>query len=150
MLCKQQIIAAIKALLLNGTAADNRVYADRLWPLDDGKLPAIRLYELQDEITPQTVHWPVLEQHELSIGIELCAIAATGIDAELAAIELEVLGRLFDTQQHATLGFTNVDLTNAGTGPMRPIETATSQLAQRTVQVKARFSAFAHQPETFV
>jgi hypothetical protein len=150
MLCKQQIIEAIKALLVNGTDADNRVYADRLWPLDEGKLPAIRLYELQDEITPQTLHWPVLEQHDLDIGIELCAIAASGIDAVLAALELQVLGRLLDTQPHSTLGFTNVRVTHAGTGPMKPIETATSQLAQRTLQVKARFSAFAHQPETFV
>jgi hypothetical protein len=150
MLCSQQIIEAIKTLLLNGTDADNRVYADRLWPLDEGKLPAIRLYEQREQVTPQSIHWPVLEVHELDIAIELCASAANGIDATLAALKLQVLGRLFDTQPHATLGFTNVRVSHAGTGPMQPIETATSQLAQRTVQVTARFSAFAHQPETFV
>jgi hypothetical protein len=150
MLCSQQIIEAIKTLLLNGTDADSRVYADRLWPLDEGKLPAIRLYELRERVTPQTVHWPVLEQHELDVGIELCAASASGIDAALSALKLQVLGCLFDTQPHATLGFTNVLLMQQGTGPMQPIETATSQLAQRTVQLSARFSAFAHQPETFV
>lgn len=150
MLCSQQILNAIKALILNGTDADNRVYADRLWPLDEGKLPAIRLYELREQVTPQTVHFPVLEQHDLDIGIELCAASTSGIDAVLAALKLQVLGRLFDTQPHSTLGFTNVRLTHTGTGPMQPIETATAQLAQRTLQVSARFSAFAHQPETFV
>jgi hypothetical protein len=150
MLCSQQIIEAIKTRLLNGTAADARVYADRLWPLDEGKLPAIRLYELRERIGAKTIHFPVLEEHDLDIGIELCANSASGIDAVLSALKLEVLQLLFDTQQHATLGFTNVRLAHLGTGPMQPIETATSQIAQRTLQVSAHFCAFAHQPETFV
>lgn len=150
MLCAQQIVEAIKTRLLNGTDAGNRVYADRLWPLDEGKLPAIRLYELAEKVTPQSIHWPVLEQHDLDVGIELCAESASGIDAALSTLKTQALSRLFDTLPNATLGFTNVMLTQRGTGPMRPIETATSQLAQRTVTVSARFSAFAHQPETFV
>jgi hypothetical protein len=150
MLCSQQIIEAIKTRLLNGTDADNRVYADRLWPLDEGKLPAIRLYELREQVTPQTVHWPVLEKHEMDIAIELCGSAVSGIDSVLASLKLQVLQLMFDTQAHTTLGFTNVRVMHSGTGPMQPIETATSQLAQRTVTVTAQFSAFAHQPETFV
>jgi hypothetical protein len=150
MLCSQQIIEAIKTRLLSGTDADARVYADRLWPLDEGELPAIRLYELREQVTPETIHFPVLEKHELEVGIELCAASAAGIDAVLAALKLQVLQCLFDTQPHSTLGFTNVRCAHTGTGPMQPIETATSQLAQRTLQVTARFSAFAHQPETFV
>jgi hypothetical protein len=150
MLCSQQIIEAIKALLLNGTDADGNVFSDRLWPLTEGKLPAIRIYELTDAVEPQSIHWPVLEQHEMGIAIELCGKATSGIDATIAALKLQVLQRLFDTQQHTTLGFTNVRVTQRGTGPMQSIETADSQLAQRTLQVSARFSAFAHQPETFV
>ena len=150
MLCSQQIIEALKTQLLNGTDADGRVYTDRLWPLDEGKLPAIRLYELSEEIKPQTVHWPALEQHELDIAIELCASAVSGIDATLAALKLQVLGLLFDTSAHASLGLTNVSLQHTATGPMQAIETASSQLAQRTLKVTASFSAFAHQPETFV
>jgi hypothetical protein len=150
MLCSQQIIDAIKTRLLSGTDADARVYADRLWPLDEGKLPAIRLFELNEKVTPKTVHWPVLEEHELEIGVQLCANAVSGIDAVLSALKLQSLQCLFDTQQHSTLGFTNVRLTHAGTGPMQPIETAQSQIAQRTLHLSARFSAFAHQPETFV
>jgi hypothetical protein len=150
MLCSQQIIEAIKTRLLSGTDADNRVYADRLWPLTEDKLPAIRLYELRERVEPKTVHFPVLEEHELEVGVELCAKSVSGIDGVLSALKLQALQCLFDTQPHSTLGFTNVRMSHAGTGPMQPIETAASQIAQRTLQLSVRFSAFAHQPETFV
>jgi len=149
MLCSQQIIESIKARLISGTDAGTRVYADRLWPLDEGKLPAIRIYELEEKVESTTVHWPVLEAHTLQVAIELCANTLTGIDATLSGLKLQVLKRLFDTQDHASLGFTNVELTHVATGPMQPIESATSQIAQRTLQVNASFSAFAHEPETF-
>ena len=105
---------------------------------------------MKEEVTPITVHWPQLEQHVLEVAIELCGSSVSGIDATLAALKLQVLQRLFDTLAHATLGFTNVELQHVGTGPMQPIETATSQLAQRTLTVSARFSAYAQSPETFV
>lgn len=149
MLCSQQIIEAIKLRLLNGTDADARVYADRLWPLDEGKLPAIRIYELSESVQTVTIHWPVLESHELDVAIELCANDMTGIDATLAALKLQVLSLLFDTEAHASLGLINVRLLHSKTGPMQPIEGATSQIAQRTLQVTAYYSAFAHEPETF-
>lgn len=150
MLCEQQIIDAIKTRLLNGTDADNRVYSDRLWPIDEGKLPALRVYAMEDKVAPQTVHYPVLEKHELDVAIELCALATSGIDATINALKAEVLARLFDTLPHATLALKNVQLVQGGTGPLQPIETATKQLAQRTLKVTAHFSAYAHQPETFV
>jgi hypothetical protein len=150
MLCSQQIIEAIKTRLLNGTDADARVYSDRLWPLDEGKLPAIRVYELAERVDPQTVHSPIMEAHELDVAIELCALAATGIDATIATLKLQVLGCLFDTAAHASLGLTNVRAQHVGTGPLQPIESATSQIAQRTVKLTVSYSAFSDQPETFV
>lgn len=149
-ICSQQIIDAIKTRLSGGTSAGTRVYSDRLWPLDEGALPAIRLYEREEKVSTQTVHWPPLEEHELTVATELCANAVSGIDATISALKLQVLQRLFDTSPHASLGFTNVRMTHSGTGPMQPIETATSQIAQRTMLLDVNFSAFAHQPETFV
>ena len=150
MLCNQQIIEAIKTRLIGNTSALANVVSDRLFPLTKETLPAIRIYELHDEIEQMTVHWPQLEQHDTAVGLEVCAQSVSGIDEALSALRLEVLGELFDTLPHATLGFVNVELAYRGCGPMQPIESADTQIAQRTLQLSARFSAFANAPETFV
>lgn len=150
MLCNQQIIEAIKTRLLGITAAGSNVVSDRLFPLSKEVLPAIRIYEMADEIELMTVHWPQIQRHDMGITLELCAESVSGIDQTLAALQLQSLQALFDTLPHATLGFTNVEVTARGCGPMEPIESTDTQIAQRKLQLSARFSAYANAPETFV
>ena len=80
------------------------------------------------------------------VAVAVATAAVNGRMAALTAAAMESAGKAVTL---AAAGETVV-LTHTGTGPMLPIETATSQLAQRTLTVSARFSAFAHQPETFV
>lgn len=145
----QQIIEAIKTRLVGNTDADDRVYSDRLWPLDDGKLPAWRVFDLSEDVKVETVHWPVVQEHTMTVAIEACAKAVAGIDTTLNTLRLQAYQCLFDTQGHATLSL-DVDMDLRGTGPMQPIEGADRQIASRTVQLGVRYRTHAHQPETIV
>lgn len=149
MLAAQQIIAAIAARLSGNTAAGTRVYTDRLWPLTEEKLPAWRVVDLSEEVTAATVHWPVVQQHEMLVGLQACAEAVSGIDAQINALRLEALQCLFDTQGHSTLAL-DVQMAQRGTGPLQPIESADRQIAQRTVQLSVSYRTRADQPETIV
>jgi hypothetical protein len=151
MLCSQQIIGALKArYVAAATDAADRVYTDRLFPLTEGKLPALRIYQQQDDVTPETVHFPVLEKHELTIGVEHCAAEASGIDDVLADLLLQTKQAVFDTLPHATLGINGLVLTERGTGPLEPADGAEIQIAQRTLHLNAQYRSFANAPEVFV
>lgn len=150
MLCSQQVVEGLKArYVAAGTAAGARVYSDRLYPLTDDKVPALRLYALQEEITPETVHFPVLQKHDLTIGVEHCAQAVSGIDATIAGLQLQTKQAVFDTLPHATLGIAGLLLTEMGSGPLQAVEGADVQIAQRTTQLSATYRTFANAPEAF-
>jgi hypothetical protein len=149
MLVAQQIINAIVARLSGNTDAGTRVYTDRLWPLTEGLLPAWRVFDLSEEVAPGTVHWPVVQEHEMTVALQACAEAVSGIDAQLNTLRLQALQCLFDTQGHATLAL-DVQMEQRGTGPMQPIEAADRQVAQRTLQLSVRYRTRADQPETIV
>jgi hypothetical protein len=152
MIAEQQIIDALKARIIAGaTDAESRVYSDRLWPLTESKLPAIRLYVHEEKVTPQVVHFPALQDHDLTIGAQLCAEAVAGIDAVINALKLQVLDCLFDTIEHATLNLGgNLDMTQAGTGPLQPVESNDRQLAQRPLLLNVRYRTFSNAPEVIV
>jgi hypothetical protein len=150
MRCAQQVLAALKArYIAAATAAGDRVYTDRLFPLTEEKVPALRLYVQQEDISPETVHFPVLQKHELTIGVEHCDRAVSGIDDVIAALQLETALAVFDTLPHATLGINGLQLTERGSGPLLPIEGADVQIAQRTTQLNAQYRTFANAPEAF-
>jgi hypothetical protein len=146
---EQQIVEAISARLSGNTGAGTRVYSDRLWPLTEEKLPAWRIFALEEQVKVETIHWPVLQEHELMVGLQACAQAVSGIDATLNTLRLQALQCLFDTQGHSTLSL-DVQMELRGTGPMQPIETADRQIAQRTVQLSVRYRTHANQPEVIV
>jgi hypothetical protein len=150
MLCSQQILAALKQRLVDAaTAAGSRVYSDRLWPLDESKLPALRVYERDEQIEPQTIHWPRLQEHALGLAVEMCAQAVSGIDTVLAALRLEVEQALFDSIAHATLGLDGPQLALSGVGPLEPIEGKDRQLASRQIALQATYRTFENAPEAF-
>ena len=149
MLASQQIIEALKTRLAGNTDAGSRVYSDRAFPLDEAKLPAIRIFELEEQITPQTVHYPVLQQHDLAIAVEHCVKDTAGVDATLAALRLQTLTALFDTAAHATLGIAGLQIQQRGVGPLQPLEGSDIQIAQRTEQLNAQYRTFSNAPEAF-
>lgn len=150
MIAAQQIVAAIVAqLIAAGTDAGSNVFSDRLWPLDESKLPAYRVYENSDEVTIETIHWPQLQKHDTDIVIEPCGSAGSGIDAMLAALRLQAEQALFDTVEHATLGLPGVITSLRAVGPMKPIEAADKQVASREIHVNAQYRTTADAPESF-
>lgn len=152
MIAEQQIVEALKArLVAANTAAGDRVFSDRFWPLTDSKLPALRVYVHEEQVKAEVVHFPALQEHDTVIGVQMCAEAVTGIDAVLTALKLQILGGLFDTLEHATLNLSgNLDMVQAGTQPLQPIESADRQLAQRTLLLSVRYRTFSNAPETIV
>lgn len=150
MLCSQQVIDGLKTrYVAAATNAASRVYSDRLFPLTDEKVPALRLYVLQEEVTPETVHFPVLQKHDLSIAVEHCAHATSGIDSVISDLQLQTKQAVFDTLPHATLGISGLLLTERGSGPLQAAEGADVQIAQRTTQLNAQYRTFANAPEAF-
>jgi hypothetical protein len=127
------------------------VYSDRLWPLTDSKLPALRVFVHEEEVAPQVVHFPALQEHNVKLGVQMCAEAVSGIDAVLNALKLQIVGALFDTVEHATLNLADyLEMTLAGTGPLQPIESADRQIAQRTLLLAVRYRTFSNAPEVIV
>lgn len=150
MLAAQQIVAAIVArLIAAGTDAGSNVFSDRLWPLDESKLPAFRVYETSDEIANDTIHWPQLQKHDTDIVVEACGSDTSGIDATLASLRLQVEQALFDTINHATLGLAGVTTYLRSVGPMKPIEAADKQVASREIHINAQYRTLSNAPEAF-
>jgi hypothetical protein len=85
-----QIRSALVTALTGLTTTGARVYANRLYPMDTAELPGLRIYLDADSITPESIHAPITYGHELTLSIEACARAGSGLDNTLDQIALEV------------------------------------------------------------
>jgi len=84
------IRTALATALTGLTTTGARVYANRLYPLDTAELPGLRIYLDADSLTPETIHAPITYGHELTLSVEACARAGSGLDDTLDQIALEV------------------------------------------------------------
>jgi hypothetical protein len=148
MLAAQQIIEAIKTRISGNTDAGTRVYADRLYPLTEELLPAWLVFPVEENLEPQSVHWPLLRQHRMSTVLQANAKAVSGYDAALSALRLQAVQALFDTSAHATLGISGVQMHERGwrTGAA---ERNDVQLAQGALHLEITFRTLADAPEAF-
>ena len=87
---RTQIRQAVVNLLKDNTAAGNRVYASRVYALDDAKLPALLVFTPQESMGNPTMQRPRTQQRSLSLMIEGYVKARGDIDAEADALALEV------------------------------------------------------------
>lgn len=87
---QQQILNALQALLAaGGTVAGNRVYLDRVDPLQSDELPAILIEEEDGETAePYTIHG--VEQRELSVSISAVLAHSSTAAADARAFGLAV------------------------------------------------------------
>ncbi len=87
---RTQIRQAVVNLLKDQTAAGNRVYESRVYPLDDPKLPALLVFTPQESMGNPTMQRPRTQQRQLQLVIEGYLKARGDIDSDADALALEV------------------------------------------------------------
>lgn len=85
----KQIRDALKLKLTGLSLTGNRVFANRVWPLNGNELPAIRLFTEEEEIE-QTGLAGQFRQHRLIVSVEACAKANITLDDTLDAIGKDI------------------------------------------------------------
>jgi len=86
----QQIREAVVTSLTGLTSTGTRVYPNRLYPIADGDLPALRVFVDEETSQAQSIHAPYLQERQLTLVVEGCAKANTALDETLDLISKEV------------------------------------------------------------
>lgn len=103
-LAAQQIVDAVVTRLTSNTPAGTRVYDARPWPVADAELPLWQVRAADEEIDAQTIHFPALLEHRLTVECVGLVHATSAVDTAMAAMAEQALGALYDTQAHTALG----------------------------------------------
>ena len=85
-----QIRDAIVAALTGLPSTGSRVFANRLRPLLESELPALRIYADEETSNQLTVHFPHMQSRDLSVTIEAVAKHSSGLDDVLDQMSNEV------------------------------------------------------------
>ena len=109
-LAAAQISTAIVDLIKGPTTtpAGERVYASRSWPLSETKLPAWRVIRQQEEVRPESAHYPAVQSHALIVDLQGNCRDVNDLDEQLDEMASTALSAVFATQSTATLGDRNV------------------------------------------
>lgn len=92
----KQIRTAAAAALTGLATTGARVYANRLHPMEDTSLPGLRVSTDSDDVVPLVVLTPGIYQHRLTLAVECCARASTGLDDLCDQMQKEVEVALAD------------------------------------------------------
>lgn len=87
---RTQIRNAVVGLLDSLATTSDRVYVSRLHPLPADKLPALRVFVDDEQITREKIHDPAILARSVTIRIDCVASLASGLDDDLDQIALEV------------------------------------------------------------
>ena len=87
---RTQIRKAVVNALKANTAAENRVYESRVYPLDDPKLPALLVYTPQESMGQPSIQRPRTQMRQLQLMVEGYLKARGDIDSDANALALEV------------------------------------------------------------
>lgn len=87
---RTQIRQAVLTLLKNNTSAGNNVFEERVYPLDDPKLPALLVYTKEEVIEEKSISYPRTQARQLSLTVEAYAKAHTNADAVADGLALEI------------------------------------------------------------
>lgn len=85
-----QIVSAVVTALTGLTTSGARVFANRRYAMDTAQLPGLRISADQDSVTPETVHTPHVQQHQLDLVVECCAQANASLDTTCNQMQKEV------------------------------------------------------------
>lgn len=150
-LAAAQVVNAIATRITGLSLAGVRVYTDRAWPLAEDALPAWKVVAVDEDVDPQTIHAPVLEQHALQIELQGYAKAVAGLDDALHALASEALTALFNAPglPDALSGLTSTIITT------RRIERAMQKegeavLGLVTITLRGEFRTLSNAPDTIL
>lgn len=88
----KQIRDAIETALTGLTTSGSRVYANRLYPLTESQVPALRIYLDEEDAAAQSIHAPMLLERTVRLVVECVAKATTALDdtCDLMSKEVEI------------------------------------------------------------
>jgi hypothetical protein len=88
----KQIREAAATALTGLTTSGARVYQNRLHPFDSTSLPGLRISLAGDSVTPETIHHPHIQSHQLALVVECVAAAVADLDdkCDLMSKEVEI------------------------------------------------------------
>ena len=121
---RKQIRDNLVALLTGLPLTGSRVYGSRLSPVEEGDLPALRIYADSEQAGPLLIHSQVMRERSITYRIEIVARANTALDDALDAIAEQVEGALVlaseDTWLDGTLGdlSTEIELSDDASQPV--------------------------------
>lgn len=106
MLASQQVVARVVAnLVAANTAAGARVYSDRFHPV--ATFPAVKVVVIDEDMAADEdgddITFPAVRLHRLQLELRADVEAATGLDAAMSALVVQLLRALEGTVAAATL-----------------------------------------------
>lgn len=140
-LAAAQIIDAVAARLVPLAATGGRVFTDRLWPLEQGELPAWRV-TAQTETVEQAQIGDDTNLHQLDIEAEAVARATSAIDDTLHNLAFGGMLLLFAPPVPNYLQLTSIERSVTGAG-----EAAVGRIA---MTMRATYYVRQSAPETIV
>lgn len=139
----KQIRDKVKTALTGLTTTATRVWANRLQPLQDANLPGLRIYADDERAEALTVT-SAIYQRELTIVVEACAKATSGLDDTLDLISKEV-----ETALAAGLSFSGRVLPVFYTGMSFEDEQLDKPVGIKRMTFTVSFQAAAGTPDAF-
>ena len=103
---RQTIRESLVTLLTGLPLTGSRVYGSRLSPVEEGSLPALRIYADSEQASPLVIHAQTTRERDITYRIEIVARANADLDDALDAIAAQVEGALVAAADSTWLGGT--------------------------------------------
>lgn len=121
---RRQIREAAAALLTGLATTGSHVYPSRIYPMSDAELPGLRIFATEEASEPMGIASPKLLDRRLTLVIEACAKAESGLDdtLDLMCQEVETAlaasPTLSGTAHDSWLTGTEIQLSGEGEQPL--------------------------------
>lgn len=149
-LASAQIVDGVVTLLKTVPASGARVFAARGWPLADTELPAWVVIAQGESLEVQTIHFPSLQRHTLSVDAVVKVRAVSDLDDAMHDLALAAMTALQGTAAAASLGsLPNVDCNVAGID-RELIGDGEAALGQLTLHLSITFQTMQNAPGVLV
>lgn len=148
-LASAQVIDAVVTRLSGNTPASTRVYPSRLWPLAEADLPAWRVSAGDEEIEPETVHYPAILLHRLPVRCEGYVKANADADDAMHLMAEQALAALYGSQANTALGL-NVQSNHPARIERDVVSEGQANLGRITVELAIKYRTAANAPGTII
>lgn len=152
MLAAQQLVDAIATRITGLALTGSRAYTSRMWPFDEADLPAWRVFAVDEDIEPATVHSPYINSHALQVELRGVARAVDNLDDLLNALASQALGALFvepgvPDALSALMGKTALSARRIERGMSTEGQAVVGQL---TLTLRVEFRTLSNDPDTIL